>query len=58
MFVGIGLIALPIVVLTYRRINRKRAEFMDRVAEGLEKMPSPDELRALGDKSPDFQYIL
>ncbi|KAF9075372.1 MFS general substrate transporter [Rhodocollybia butyracea] len=58
MFVGIGLITLPIIVLMYKRINRKRAEFMDRVAEGLEKMPSPEELRVLGDKSPDFQYIL
>ncbi|KAJ3848506.1 major facilitator superfamily domain-containing protein [Lentinula lateritia] len=58
MFVGIGLIFLPITVFTYRRINKKRAEFMNRVAEGLEKKPSPEELRALGDRAPDFRYIL
>ncbi|KAJ3880401.1 MFS general substrate transporter [Lentinula edodes] len=40
------------------RINKKRAEFMNRVAEGLEKKPSPEELRALGDRAPDFRYIL
>jgi len=58
MFVGIGLIFVPILVFSYRRINRQRAEFMDREAEGLEKKPSAEELRALGDKSPDFQYVL
>lgn len=58
MFVGIGLIFLPITVFTYSRINKKRAEFMNRVAEGLEKKPSPEELRALGDRAPDFRYIL
>ncbi|GAW01821.1 MFS general substrate transporter [Lentinula edodes] len=55
MFVGIGLIFLPITVFTYSRINKKRAEFMNRVAEGLEKKPSPEELRALGDRAPDFR---
>ncbi|KAJ3808869.1 MFS general substrate transporter [Lentinula aff. lateritia] len=58
MFVGIGLIFLPITVFTYSRINKKRTEFMNRVAEGLEKKPSPEELRALGDRAPDFRYIL
>ncbi|KAJ3906230.1 MFS general substrate transporter [Lentinula edodes] len=58
MFVGIGLIFLPITVFTYSRINKKKAEFMKRVAQGLEKRPSPEELRGLGDRAPDFRYIL
>ncbi|KAJ3714646.1 MFS general substrate transporter [Lentinula guzmanii] len=58
MFVGIGLIFLPITVFVYTRINMKRAQFMDRVAQGLEKKPSPKELRELGDRAPDFKYIL
>ncbi|KAF5390065.1 hypothetical protein D9757_003779 [Collybiopsis confluens] len=58
MFVSFGLILVPVTVYTYTRINKKKDEFMARVAEGLEKMPSPDEIRALGDRSPDFKYIL
>ncbi|KAJ4484452.1 MFS general substrate transporter, partial [Lentinula lateritia] len=58
MFVGIGLICLPITVVIYSRINKKRAHFMSRVADGLERKPSPEELRELGDRAPDFQYIL
>ncbi|KAJ4469922.1 MFS general substrate transporter [Lentinula edodes] len=58
MFVGIGLICLPITVIIYSRINKKRATFMSRVADGLERKPSPEELRELGDRAPDFQYIL
>ncbi|KAH7878132.1 uncharacterized protein C8R40DRAFT_1167531 [Lentinula edodes] len=48
MFVGIGLIFLPITVFTYSRINKKKAELMKRVAQGLEKRPSPEELRVGG----------
>ncbi|KAJ3808870.1 MFS general substrate transporter [Lentinula aff. lateritia] len=55
MFVGIGLICLPITVIIYSRINKKRAYFMSRVADGLERKPSPEELRELGDRAPDFQ---
>ncbi|KAE9396024.1 MFS general substrate transporter [Gymnopus androsaceus JB14] len=58
MFVGIGLIFVPITVAIYKRINKRRAQFMARVAEGSEKLASPDEIRALGDKSPDFLYTI
>ncbi|KIK70108.1 hypothetical protein GYMLUDRAFT_187714 [Collybiopsis luxurians FD-317 M1] len=58
MFVAIGLIFVPITVFIYTRINKKRDEYMARVAEGLEKKPTADELRALGDRAPDFRYIL
>jgi len=58
MFIGIGLITTPIIVLLYRHINAKR----DReVAEGKESGVSkytPEELRELGDRAPDFRYIL
>ncbi|KAJ3769806.1 MFS general substrate transporter [Lentinula raphanica] len=58
MFVGIGMILLPVTVFVYSRINLKRAKFMERVAEGLEKQPSVKELRELGDRAPNFRYIL
>jgi len=58
MFVAIGLIFVPITVATYKRINKRRAEFMARVAEGSEKKLSSDEIRALGDKAPDFVYTI
>lgn len=58
MFVGIGLITVPIVVLIYMRINAKR----DALArEGGEKgiaSYSNDELRRMGDRAPDFRYTL
>jgi len=58
MFVGIGFITLPIIVITYRRINAKR----DRIAAGLEPGKTQDdytvqELRDLGDRAPDFRYM-
>lgn len=54
MFVGIGFVSVPIVVLLYIRINRER----DRVlAEGGVKY-TDKQLRELGDRAPDFRYIL
>ncbi|KAJ4466264.1 MFS general substrate transporter [Lentinula aciculospora] len=57
MFVGIGLISLPITVFAYSRINKKREEFLHRVEQGLERRPSPKELRELGDRAPDFRLF-
>lgn len=54
MFVGIGFVSVPIVILLYIRINRER----DRVlAEGGVKY-TDKQLRELGDRAPDFRYIL
>ncbi|KAI0260071.1 MFS general substrate transporter [Gloeopeniophorella convolvens] len=54
MFVGIGFVALPSVVLTYRHINRAR----DRAAlAGDAELLSPKRLRELGDRAPDFRYM-
>lgn len=55
MFVGIGLVTVPIVVLLYQHINASRARA---VAEGADKHLTPAEKRALGDKAPEFRYTL
>ncbi|KAK7438888.1 hypothetical protein VKT23_017814 [Stygiomarasmius scandens] len=54
MFVGIGLICVPLAVTIYKRINKKR----DMEALEGKKTYTPAELRALGDRAPDFRYIL
>ncbi|KAI0043339.1 MFS general substrate transporter [Auriscalpium vulgare] len=54
MFVGIGFVSVPTVVFLYMRINRKRDE---EVANGRVNY-TDRQLRALGDKAPDFRYIL
>ncbi|KAH7921931.1 MFS general substrate transporter [Leucogyrophana mollusca] len=57
MFVGIGFITLPIIVLVYRRINRRRDEDARLALEQGEKNRyTPQELRELGDRAPDFRY--
>ncbi|KAJ7049979.1 MFS general substrate transporter [Mycena amicta] len=56
MFVGIGLICVPIAVLTYTRINNAR----DELAKQVEGKPvyTAKELREMGDRAPDFRYTL
>ncbi|KDQ27206.1 hypothetical protein PLEOSDRAFT_1113357 [Pleurotus ostreatus PC15] len=68
MFVGIGFIAVPTVVLMYKRINAQR----DREAEGylsdggdgggsfkgVGGRYTAEELRKMGDRAPDFRYTL
>jgi hypothetical protein len=59
MFVGIGFIAVPTAVLLYKHVNAQR----DAVAQleletGEKKIYTTQELRELGDKAPDFRYIL
>ncbi|KAF9483280.1 MFS general substrate transporter [Pholiota conissans] len=59
MFVGIGFIAVPAVVLSYIRINKKRDAIQREALEGGEKKKYTDqELRELGDRAPDFRYTL
>jgi hypothetical protein len=55
MFIGIGFITVPLIVLIYTRINRNKAR---RMAKGEDKALTADELRSLGDRSPDFRYTL
>jgi hypothetical protein len=59
MFVGIGLICVPIAVLSYIRVNAKREAIMNAQRENGEvNKLTPREIRMLGDKSPDFRYTL
>ncbi|EIN06839.1 MFS general substrate transporter [Punctularia strigosozonata HHB-11173 SS5] len=55
MFVGIGFIALPIVVILYKRINSKRERLMN--GDGKPTF-SEQELRKMGDRAPDFRYTI
>lgn len=55
MFVGIGLITVPLLVLIYTRINAKR----DAAEQAGEKgAVSKDEVRRMGDRALDFRYTL
>ena len=54
MFVGIGLIMVPFVVLNYIRINRQR----DAVAAAGGITYTDKQLREMGDRAPDFRYTL
>ncbi|KAH9914907.1 MFS general substrate transporter [Epithele typhae] len=57
MFVGIGFVALPIAVLSYKRINARREAAMREASERGVKH-TPEELRRMGDRAPDFRYTL
>ena len=57
MFVGIGFVVVPITVLAYKRINARRAALL-READEKGARFSPEELRRLGDRAPDFRYTI
>ncbi|KAI0325823.1 MFS general substrate transporter [Cubamyces sp. BRFM 1775] len=57
MFVGIGFITVPIAVIAYKRINARRDALMREANEKGERL-SPEELRRMGDRAPDFRYTL
>ncbi|EIM87019.1 MFS general substrate transporter [Stereum hirsutum FP-91666 SS1] len=63
MFVGIGFIFVPIVVLLYVRINAQRARIMQASPEGGEDggwraKYTDKELRKMGDRAVDFRYMI
>ena len=59
MFVGIGLITLPTAVLLYKRVNAQRDVIARLEFEtGDKKIYTSQELRDMGDRAPDFRYIL
>lgn len=59
MFVGIGFITVPLAVVIYKRINFQRDTVAQLEMEGGKKRIYTDqELRELGDKAPDFRYML
>ncbi|KAK2466573.1 hypothetical protein APHAL10511_001435 [Amanita phalloides] len=57
MFVAIGLLCVPIAVISYITINKRREKMMQEALERGEEL-SPEEVRRLGDRSPDFRYVL
>ena len=55
--VGLGLILTPIAAFIYSRINARRdALLREEVEKGVRR--APEELRQLGDRAPDFKYML
>ncbi|KAM5545340.1 hypothetical protein V8D89_000953 [Ganoderma adspersum] len=56
-FVGMGLILVPIVMFAYTRSNMKKEAKMREAEERGEKY-APEELKRLGDRAPDFRYML
>ncbi|KAJ7091872.1 MFS general substrate transporter [Mycena belliarum] len=59
MFIGIGLICVPIAVVSYSRINARRDEaFRAATERGEKSLYTNKELREMGDRAPDFRYTL
>lgn len=59
MFVGIGFITVPLTIYIYTRINARRDfEATQHGDEFGSPKYSPDELRELGDRAPEFRYTL
>ena len=59
MFVAIGFITVPIAILSYMRINRKREEIgREGLERGEKNKYSNHQLREMGDRAPDFRYTL
>ena len=57
-FIAIGLIVLPITVLSYVRINTKRDAAQEVALWSGQPKYSAQELRKMGDRAPDFRYTL
>lgn len=57
MFVGIGLIVVPLAVILYTRINAQREVELRRMEDNGIRL-TPEEVRELGDRAPDFRYTL
>lgn len=53
-FIGVGLVAAIILVLSYRRINHKRDQAL---REGADRLHTEEELAAMGDRAVTFRYM-
>ena len=51
-----GLVVLPIMVITYKRINARREAIMKGAGESGGLQYTDEELRRMGDKAPNFLY--
>jgi hypothetical protein len=59
MFIGIGLIGVPMAAFTYVYINGKRDALIQQALEkGEMRKYTEQDLRAMGDRAPDFRYII
>ncbi|KAI0356821.1 MFS general substrate transporter [Trametes cingulata] len=56
--VATGLVVVPTVVMIYVRVNARRDATLRNVKDGKTSATPPETLRALGDRAPDFRYIL
>ncbi|KAI8996648.1 MFS general substrate transporter [Trametes punicea] len=58
-FVSMGLLLLPVIFITFTRANARR-DVLQREAEenGLKVDYTPEELRRMGNRAPDFRYTL
>lgn len=57
MFIGVGVTALSLAVFIYTRINAKRdADVREQEEKGVSFTAA--QLRAMGDRAPDFRYTL
>ena len=54
--VGMGLIVLPIIVITYKRANAQREAILKEAGESGGSQYTDEELRSMGDKAPKFRY--
>ena len=55
-FVGMGLIVLPTLVITYKRTNARREAIVSEAGEFGGSQYTDEELRSMGDKAPKFRY--
>jgi hypothetical protein len=51
-----GLVVLPALVFTYKRVNARREAIMKGAEEFGGSRYTDEELRRMGDKAPDFRY--
>lgn len=54
-FIGAGILALLVLVFSYKRINATRER---QLSEGMHNGYTPEELGELGDRSLTFKYFL
>ena len=54
--IGMGLVALPILVPTYKRINAQRDALMEGAGKSGRRLYTDEELWRMGDKAPNFRY--
>lgn len=57
MFIGFGIVGVPVTVIAYRAINQRRERVLQGMLERGETL-SIAEIKRLGDKAPTFRYMI